>query len=114
MFIGVRQSVGMNSKLVGIESDTRIQHLIGNALCLDFANTLYGHAGPPIHDYLYGYHDLVLWSHKVGILTVSDAEKLVRAAARRPNDALAVYHRAIALRESIYRIFAALAKGQNQ
>jgi predicted RNA-binding Zn ribbon-like protein len=114
MRIVVSRSIAVkNSKLDSIVSEARKQHLIGNALCLDFANTLYGHTGTPIHEYLYGYHDLVIWSHKVGILTASDAEKLVRAAARRPNDALAVFHRAIALRETIYRVFAALAQGQS-
>lgn len=101
-----------NGKIDGIASEARKQHLIGNALCLDFANTLYGHAGTALHEYLYNYNDLVIWSHKVGILTASDAEKLVRAAARRPSDAWAVFHRAIALRETIYRVFAALSQRQ--
>ncbi len=114
MHIVVSGSIAVkNSKLDSTVSEARKQHLIGNALCLDFANTLYGHAGTPIHEYLSGYPDLVIWSHKVSILTASDAEKLVRAAARRPNDVLAVFHRAIGLRETIYRVFAALALGQN-
>lgn len=97
------------SRLDNIASEARAHHLIGNALCLDFANTLYGHTGTPLHEYLHDYIDLVIWSHKTGILTKSDAERLTLAAARHSEDALAVFNRAIALRENIYRVFAALA-----
>ncbi|MGE5262854.1 MAG: CGNR zinc finger domain-containing protein [Acidobacteriota bacterium] len=102
-----------NYKLANIVSEAREHHLIGNALCLDFANTLYGHSGTLLHEYLQDYRDLVIWSHRTGILAMSDAERLLRSAARHPEDALGVFHRAIALRENIYRIFAALAQQQN-
>jgi predicted RNA-binding Zn ribbon-like protein len=92
-------------------SEAEKHHLIGNALCLDFANTLYGHGGTPLHEYLRSYRDLVIWSRKAGVLDDSDAEKLLRRADRQPNEALSVFHRAIALRETIYRVFAALVNG---
>jgi predicted RNA-binding Zn ribbon-like protein len=114
MPIEVSESLAMkNYKLTSIVSEAREHHLIGNALCLDFANTLYGHTGTPLHEYLHDYRDLVIWSHKTGILARSDAERLLRSAARHPENARAVFHRAIALREHIYRIFAALAQQQN-
>lgn len=93
-----------------IHSEAEKHELIGNALCLDFANTLYGHASPR-HEYLRSYLDLVIWSRKAGILQEQDAEKLMHIAQRHPNDALAVFHRAIALRETIFRVFTAIALG---
>ncbi len=92
-----------------LKSEAEKHHLVGKALCLDFANTLYGHGKAPIHEYLFDYRDLVVWSHKAGILEVRAAERLIRIAGRRPSEALSVFHRAIALRELIFRIFSAIA-----
>jgi predicted RNA-binding Zn ribbon-like protein len=92
-----------------IRSEAETHRLIGGALCLDFANTLNGHGKRPLHEYLAGYRDLALWSRKAGILTDREAQSLVREAARRPNEALGIFHRAIALRETTHRIFSAVA-----
>ncbi len=92
-------------------SDAENHHLIGGALCLDFANTLYGHSTTPVHEYLFNYRDLVLWSRHAGVLNDSDAASLLRIAARQPNEALAVFHHAIALRETLFRFFDAVAHG---
>jgi predicted RNA-binding Zn ribbon-like protein len=92
-----------------IVSEAEKHHLIAGVLCLNFANTLYGHGKTPIHEYLFGYRDLVTWSRKVGILTDADEELLLREALRRPAEAAAVFQRAIALRETIHRVFKALA-----
>lgn len=99
----------MSSKLELIVSDARTQHLIGNTLCLDFANTLYGHSGNPIHEYLFSYDDLVVWGVHAGMLDPDTGERLLRAAERQPRQVRSVFHRALELREAIYRIFAALA-----
>ena len=93
-------------------SDAESHHLIGGALCLDFANTLYGHGKTPLHEYLFSYRDLVLWSRHAGILSDALATRLFHKAARFPNDALVVFHRAIALRETIFRFFDAVAHHQ--
>lgn len=92
-----------------IGSEAEKHHLIAGVLCLNFANTLYGHGKTPIHEYLFGYRDLVIWSRKVGILADTDDESLLREASRRPAEATAVFQRAIALRETIHRVFKALA-----
>lgn len=94
-------------------SDAEVHHLIAGVLCLDFANTLNGHGKTPAHEYLNSYRDLVLWSRHVRILSEGDAQTLLRKATRQPNDALAVYHRAIALRETIFRFFCAVAFGNS-
>jgi predicted RNA-binding Zn ribbon-like protein len=92
-----------------IVSEAEKHHLIAGVLCLNFANTLYGHGKTPIHEYLFSYRDLVVWSRKVGVLSGADAETLLREASRRPAEAAAVFQRAIALREMIHRVFKALA-----
>ncbi len=92
-----------------IESEAEKHHLIAGVLSLNFANTLYGHGRTPIHEYLAGYRDLVIWSRKAGVLPERDADFLIRDAARRPAEATAVFHRAIALRETIHRCFKAIA-----
>ena len=92
-----------------VESEAEKHHLIAGVLCLNFANTLYGHGKHPIHEYLSSYRDVVIWSRKVGIVPDADAAALLRQAARRPAEAAAVFQRAIALRETIHRIFKALA-----
>ena len=92
-----------------IRSEAEKHHLIAGVLCLNFANTLYGHGKTPIHEYLAGYSDLVIWSRKVGLLSDLDAAHLIRESARRPAETAAVFHHAIAFRETIYRFFAAIA-----
>lgn len=94
------------------KSEAEKHHLIAGVLCLNFANTLYGHGKTPIHEYLADYRDLVIWSRKAGILKNADPESLLREASRRPAEAAAVFQRAIALRETIHRVFKALAHGE--
>jgi predicted RNA-binding Zn ribbon-like protein len=83
--------------------------LIGGRLCLDYANTVSTRTGPLHHEYLTSYADLLEWSLHAGILTDRDAHHLGRQAARRPTEAAAVLKQAIAVRETIYRIFSAIA-----
>ena len=91
--------------------DAEIHHLIGGILCLDFANTLYGHTDA-IHEYLFDYRDLVLWSRHVGILTPQKAGKFLAKWKQVPAESEVVFHQAIQLREALFRIFAGLAHGE--
>ena len=77
---------------------------------MDFSNTLYGHAGVPIHEYLFDYRDLVLWSRHAGILTDKEARRLLQESRHRSREARAIFRRALVLREVIYRIFVELAR----
>jgi predicted RNA-binding Zn ribbon-like protein len=88
--------------------DAEIHHLIGGALCLDFANTLYGHTDA-IHEYMFDYRDLVLWSRHAGVLSAQRAGVLLSKGEQVPAESEAVFHPAIQLRETIYRIFSSLA-----
>lgn len=82
------------------------------AACLDFANTLGNRLGPePLEEHLWGYDDVVEFGRQAGLLEGDVAESLRRAAVGRAAEAAAVFDRAIALREGIYRVFAPVAAG---
>src|SRR5437016_12958498 len=80
-------------------------------LALDFANTISG-VREPEKEHLRTYGDLVLWGRQAGVLPADQAVRLSREAARRPAEAAAVLRRAIALREAVYRVFAARASAK--
>ena len=82
---------------------------LGGDLCLDFTNTMGGKRGVAPREYLNSYADFVSWCRQAGLLDSSKAQTLARRAARRVQDSAAALRRAIALRETIYRIFGALA-----
>ena len=90
--------------------DAEVHHLVGGVLCLDFANTLYGH-DVRVHEYLYDYRDLVLWSRHVGALTPRWERILLSKWEQRPAESEAVFRDSIQQRERIYRIFSSLAHG---
>ena len=85
--------------------------LSGGALCLDFANTI-GDRPRCSEEKLGGYADLLRWGHQTEILTTGERRRLERLARRDPSAADRVFGHAIALRETIYRIFAQLACGE--
>jgi len=86
--------------------------LLRGRLCLDFANTADWHASDQPEERLTSYAEFVSWSRQAGILTEKQAKRLLRQAADHPEEATAVLKWAIALREAIYEIFAAVAHGQ--
>ena len=85
---------------------------VGGDLCLDFTNTMGGKRGVAPREYLNSYTDFVSWCRQAGLLDSSKAQALARLAARRVQDSAAALRRAIALRETIYRIFGALASDE--
>ncbi len=85
--------------------------LIAGQLCLDFANTCSGHTRPDPHEYLRDYRDLVLWGRHAGALEAAGAEDLLQEGAQNPAGAEAALHKALRLREIIFRIFSGLAHG---
>ncbi|MGD0611241.1 MAG: ABATE domain-containing protein [Anaerolineales bacterium] len=89
--------------------EAEIHRLIGGELCLDFANTLNGHHRLRQHEYLHGYQDLLRWSLHADVLLPRDARRLSKIALASPARAASAYQKAIALRETIFSIFAALA-----
>ncbi|MGD9676587.1 MAG: ABATE domain-containing protein, partial [Candidatus Bipolaricaulia bacterium] len=86
--------------------------LIGGALCLDFANTSGWRPDPQGEEYLRDYEDLLVWLERAGALDGAAVRALARAGKADPEKAKAVHHRAIELREAMYRIFSAVAAGR--
>jgi predicted RNA-binding Zn ribbon-like protein len=86
--------------------------LVGGRLCLDFANTVSTRNESLRREYLTCYDELVEWSRHAGVLTDHEALRLKREAARCPVEAAAVLDKALATRETIYRIFSAVAHQQ--
>jgi predicted RNA-binding Zn ribbon-like protein len=62
---------------------------------------------------LTSYSELVAWSVHAGVLTGDQPRRLLAESVRRPEDAVSVLSRAIALREAIYRIFSAISHGDH-
>ena len=92
--------------------DAEVHHLIGGELCLDFANTLYGHT-ESVHEYLFDYRDLVLWSRHVGVLSPQKAGMLLSRWEQAPAESEAVFCQSIQIRETIFRVFASLAHAES-
>lgn len=81
----------------------------GGHLTLNFCNTVHWHKRPQPVELIESYTKLLEWSRKAGVLTAGEAVRLVQAAARHPAQAEAVRLKAIELRETLYRLFAAHA-----
>jgi len=86
--------------------------LLGGELCLDFVNTVEPRGVDHSQEFLATYSDLVAWSCHVGIVTAVEAECLRREATARQAEAEAVHRRAIALRETLYRVFLSVIEGR--
>ncbi len=87
--------------------------LKSSCVCLGFANTLQWHASEHPEETLHSYADLMTWAQGVELVSDRKARKLLRDAADRPAEASQVLKRAIALRETIYRIFVVLIHGKS-
>jgi predicted RNA-binding Zn ribbon-like protein len=86
-------------------------NLVGGRLCLDFANTVSLHGVDHPNERLTSYQDLLAWSRRAGIVDEREQAQLASVAAARPADALDVFEQAYNLRETIYRVFSAVAGG---
>jgi len=83
----------------------------GEVLCLEFANTS-DHPPVAADDKLRDYTGLVAWAKRQALLPRAEAAELLAAARARPEDAAAAHRRALELREVIYRLFSATARGE--
>ncbi len=84
---------------------------IGGDLSTDFTNTRSGRYDDAGHDHIQRYADLVEFTRQAGVISAATAKRLIAEATRRPDQAMQVQRRAVALREAIWRVFVALAKG---
>jgi predicted RNA-binding Zn ribbon-like protein len=98
--------------MVDSKKDSGSLKLLGGSLCLDFVNTVDWRGTENPREFLNCYHDLVLWSRHVGIIADPQAEFLFQTAAGLKSEAETVLHRALALRDVLYRIFSAVIEGR--
>ncbi len=82
---------------------------IGGNLALDFCNTVGGKRGIATREYLAAYFDFAAWCCQAGLINRAQAEACLVNAQRDPRTAQATLARAVELRESMFRIFAAIA-----
>jgi predicted RNA-binding Zn ribbon-like protein len=88
--------------------------IVGGDLALDFANTVEGERdGEPGFEHLRSYEDLVAWGYRVGILSEERAWRLLWGARGRSSEAEAVRARALELRDDLYELFRAVARGKS-
>ena len=86
---------------------------IGGNLALDFANTVHDHGNADPEDDLKSFAELADWGEQAGVLSAQAARRLLRSAATDSSAAARDFARLIALRELVYRIFAAIAAGRS-
>jgi predicted RNA-binding Zn ribbon-like protein len=87
--------------------------LAAGALALDFANPVGGTHVSPTHAHLRSYGAIAPFAELAGSLPSRVAKRLTERAERDPTRAEAVYELGIALRESIWAVFSALASGES-
>src|SRR2546429_729568 len=80
-------------------------------LCLAFANTLSWRGSPMPSESLAGVEDLLEWLRSTGKVPAESIEAASKRLRRYPNEAAALFTDAIGFRETLYRIFSALASG---
>lgn len=84
---------------------------IGGHVCLDFTNTLSGRLHREPVDHLRDYGDLLEWSRMAAMLSAREALRLRGGWKGQPGVAAAILARAVQLREELYRILSATARG---
>jgi predicted RNA-binding Zn ribbon-like protein len=88
---------------------TPVFDLDSGRLCLDFANTLEARPDPEPQENLRRYADLVAFGEQTGGLTTDAAALLLEEAEQHPVNAERTLAAAIDLRETLFRIFTAVA-----
>jgi predicted RNA-binding Zn ribbon-like protein len=79
---------------------------------LDLVNTVDWRASSDPKELLNSYSDLVRWGRHTGLLKEREARTLALEAAKHPKKASAVLKRALALRETLFRVFSAIMDGR--
>ncbi len=80
------------------------------SLCLDFTNTVEWHASNQPIELLQNYADLLAWAEEKHLVDSEQVRILNELANQFRGKAGATYRKAIDLRETIYRIFAIIAR----
>ena len=91
---------------------TQSFELTGGRLCLDFANTVDDRPTNHPKDRLHGYEDFIGFGMQTGILSRAEVRELTGMVKRHRRTGARLYREEIALRETIFRIFAAAANNR--
>lgn len=89
---------------------TRFGDMIGGNVALDFANTAGFHALEDRTESLASYRDLIGWSEAAGILTRSEARKLLARSDDADEDARSALRAALVLRDTLQALFSRTAR----
>lgn len=84
---------------------TEFLPLIGENLCLNFANTTERTMTDQPREWLTNYADLLNWAGHAGCMTDTDQAAFNSMATMKPNEADEVFQRALKLREAVRQIF---------
>jgi len=84
--------------------------LVASELAFDFANTASDRDGPNRLEHLREGRDLVLWARHAKVISDSDRDAALALVERDADLAAGLLGEALALRDTIYRIGAALAR----
>ena len=88
-----------------------IFELTGGHLCLDLANTVDNRPTERAVDHVGSFAELVSWGDQAGAVSRDEARRLRARAKRKPARADAALRRAVEVREAIFELFSAMAKG---
>ncbi|NNG02251.1 MAG: hypothetical protein HKM93_22935 [Desulfobacteraceae bacterium] len=91
------------------ERDAGNLKLLGGRLCLDFVNTVDWRGTESPVEFLNCADDLLRWGVHSGMIAPAEADDLGRVIENKASVVGRVVARAIRLRETIYRLFAAVA-----
>jgi predicted RNA-binding Zn ribbon-like protein len=97
--------------MVDTERSIESLDLCGNALALDFVNTVHSRADRNGYEYFRRYEDLVDWPGFDGLLDDPTRSRFRQAAHADPNAAAGILDEARELRETIYRLFLVTIRG---
>jgi len=84
---------------------------IGGHVCLDFANTVEFRRSERCREFLCSYEHTLAWCWRCALIGEAEAARLDAESAQRPAEAAAAYRAALDLRETLYRLFAAVIDG---
>jgi predicted RNA-binding Zn ribbon-like protein len=87
--------------------------LLGGALCLDFLNTIHEYGADDPREELHHWDDFIAFGSQTGAITSKEAQLLSRSAKRNPLMAGKALSMAKECRQTLYRIFAAIANSKS-
>src|SRR3954447_10514521 len=89
-----------------------VRFRFGGRPALDFVNSVDNRIGPVTRDDLPDYEAVAAWAWQVELLDDQESALLRRAARLDESGAVAAHEAAIELRETLYRIFRSVLRGE--